>query len=74
MIRTGNYFDEDMILAKINKAANSAVPKSDTAEAGQVPLSDGEGGVTWGAVVAGTFAVVDANNDGNIQFQYTEGD
>ena len=74
MITTGNFFDEDMILAKINKASKSAVTKSDTAEAGQVPIADGNGGFAWGAVVAGTFAAVDANNDGNVEFQYTEGE
>ena len=74
MIASDRLFDEDMLLAKINNVSKGSVAKSSTAEAGQVPISDGEGGYTWGAVVAGTFAVVDANNDGNIEFQYTEGE
>lgn len=74
MIIKGNYLDEDLILAKISKAANSAVSKSDTATIGQVPMSDGAGGYTWGTVVAGTFSVVDPNSDGHVEFQYTEGE
>ena len=73
MLNRDTIFDEDYFISKINKISGSAVSKSDTAEAGQIPVSDGEGGYTWGAAVTGTVGAIDPNNDGQVTLQFTEG-
>ena len=72
MIQERVILDEDLLLARINKVAKGAVSKSTTAEAGQIPVSDGNGGVTWGAATTGTVGAIDPNNDGHVTLQFTE--
>lgn len=72
MIQERVILDEDLLLARINKVSKGSVQKSSTATEGQVPISDGNGGVTWGATVAGTVGAVDPNNDGHVTLQFTE--
>ena len=74
MIRERTLIDEDFLLARIKKVANGSVAKSSTAEAGQIPISDGNGGVTWGAATTGTVGAVDSNSDGHVVLQFTEGE
>ena len=74
MINRDTLFDEDYFISKISKISKSAVTKSDTAEAGQIPVSDGEGGVTWGAATTGVVSAIDPDNDGNVTLQFIEGE
>ena len=71
MIYQGAMFDEDYFIAKISSLSGSAVTKSDNAEAGQVPVADGEGGYAWGAATTGIVAATDPNDDGNVAITYT---
>lgn len=74
MIEQGAGVDEGFVIAMAKKAANASVPKSSTAEAGQIPVSDGQGGVTWGAAITGTVGAVDPNSDGHVTLQFVEGE
>ncbi len=73
MINQGSNVDEGFVLAMAHKAANASVAKSSTAQAGQIPISDGNGGVTWGAATTGVVGAIDPNNDGQVTLQFTEG-
>lgn len=58
-----------VFLKRIQKAM---VSKSSTAQAGEIPISDGNGGYSWGAAVTNTISAQDQNNDGNVEFIFTE--
>ena len=59
-----------LLMAKIGKA----VSPGSSAEAGAIPVADGEGGYSWGAATAGVVAATDPDNDGNVTLTFTEGD
>lgn len=58
-----------LLMAKIGKA----VSPGSGAQAGQIPVADGEGGYSWGAGVAGIVSATDPYNDGNVAILFTEG-
>ena len=74
MIEQSTGVDEGFVITMVKKAASASVPKSSTAEAGQIPVSDGQGGVTWGAATTGTVGAVDSNSDGHVVLQFVEGE
>ena len=74
MSNHSHTFDDEFLYSKIKSTAASSVQLSDSARAGQVPVSDGEGGASWGAAIPGTFVATDPDNDGHVTLQFVEGD
>lgn len=58
-----------LLLAKLGKSVKPA----SSAEAGAIPVADGEGGYTWGAATTGVVSAIDPNSDGNVTIQFVEG-
>ena len=58
-----------LLLARIGKSVKPAA----SAEAGQIPVADGEGGYAWGAATTGVVSAIDTNSDGNVEILYVEG-
>jgi hypothetical protein len=72
MINKEEMFDNELLWARMSRVERTSVKVPASLDEGLTPISDGDGGFTWGIPSSQIIAATDSDSDGNVVITITE--